>query len=87
MLASRLRGLLYEIIGPTQSSFVPGRLITNNVLVAYECFHAIKKRGLFGAFYFLPHFTWYLYELPSFTFTSLFCHSLLYQFMICPLTG
>jgi len=50
VLANRLRMFLDEIIYEEQSTFVPGRLITNNVLVAYECTHYLKrKKGKSGA--------------------------------------
>jgi hypothetical protein len=40
-LVNRLRPLLQGIISPTQSAFIPGWLITDNALVAFECINSI----------------------------------------------
>jgi hypothetical protein len=41
-LVNRLRPLLDDIISPTQSAFVPGRMITDNALLAFECLHFME---------------------------------------------
>ena len=42
-LVNRLRPLLDAVFSENQSAFIPRRLITNNALIAFECFHAIQQ--------------------------------------------
>ena len=50
VVANRLKQILPHIISPTQGVFVPRRLITDNVLVAYEALHTMqgRKKGKTG---------------------------------------
>lgn len=43
-MANRLRCILDEVVSAEQSAFIPGRLITDNVLIAYECIHYLRRK-------------------------------------------
>jgi hypothetical protein len=44
VLANRLKCILDEVISPNQSAFVPGRLISDNTILAYEMSHFMKRK-------------------------------------------
>lgn len=44
MLANRMKKVLLGVIFEAQSSFIPGRFITDNVITAYEVNHWMKKK-------------------------------------------
>lgn len=41
-LVNCLRPMLDALIFETQSAFIPGRMITDNAIIAFECFHKIQ---------------------------------------------
>ncbi|KAA3481359.1 reverse transcriptase [Gossypium australe] len=43
-IANRLQKIIDKCIDKVQSAFVPGRLITDNVLLAYEILHSINQK-------------------------------------------
>jgi hypothetical protein len=44
VLTNRLKRILPDIISQNQSTFVPGRLITDNILIAYELTHFLQNK-------------------------------------------
>jgi hypothetical protein len=51
-IANRIKSILHDIISPNQSAFIPGRLISDNTLLASEIFHYLtqtnRKEGYVG---------------------------------------
>ncbi|KAK3195383.1 hypothetical protein Dsin_026693 [Dipteronia sinensis] len=43
-IINRFRGALRGVISDTQCAFVPGRLISDNTIVGFECLHRLKLR-------------------------------------------
>ena len=44
VLANHLKPILNHVISGSQSAFVPSRLITDNILVAFEALHYLKTK-------------------------------------------
>ncbi|KAA3484076.1 reverse transcriptase [Gossypium australe] len=44
MLVNRMSNVLGECINEAQGAFLPGRLISDNVLIAYEVLHSLKRK-------------------------------------------
>ncbi|KAK0607443.1 hypothetical protein LWI29_015165 [Acer saccharum] len=42
--ANRLRKVLNFVISDSQSAFLPGRLITDNAMIGFECMHALRRK-------------------------------------------
>ena len=54
VLANRLKKVLPYIVSEHQSAFIKGRLITDNILVAYETLHYMKNHNSRKSGYIAP---------------------------------
>lgn len=45
VLANRLKVIIDVLISDTQSAFIPGKLISDNIMIAHELIHFIKRKS------------------------------------------
>ncbi|KAH9673090.1 reverse transcriptase domain-containing protein [Citrus sinensis] len=45
IMANRLKGILPDLIGPMQTSFVPGRHIRENIIIAQEIIYTMRRKS------------------------------------------
>ncbi|CAL9233674.1 unnamed protein product, partial [Arabidopsis halleri] len=43
-MVERLKRVMTKLIGPAQSSFIPGRVSTDNIVVVHEAVHSMKRK-------------------------------------------
>lgn len=43
-MVGRLKGIITKLIGPAQSSFIPGRLSTDNIVIVQEAVHSMRRK-------------------------------------------
>lgn len=43
VMANRLKDIVDSIISKNQSALIPGRLITDNIMIAHELMHFMKR--------------------------------------------
>lgn len=46
VLANRLKEFLDKVVSDTQSAFIPGHMISNNIMILYEIMHFLKRKKM-----------------------------------------
>lgn len=44
VLANRMKPMPDKVISPNQSAFIPGHLISDNIMISFEVLHYLKRK-------------------------------------------